>query len=78
MLYPDADVALRVLRALRDRHFSTLRELDVSVHRSEATLTGEVNSFYEKQLAMSACQAVPGVLRLIDRIEVCESGNDRC
>ena len=73
-LYPDADVELRVMQVLGGLHFTTLVELDVVVDQSEATITGEVNSFYEKQLAMSSCLAVPGVLRFIDRIEV----RDRC
>jgi len=71
-LYPDSDVAMRVLRALSDRNFSSLKELEVAVHLSEATITGEVNSFYEKQIAISSCQAVPGLLRLIDQIAVRE------
>ena len=68
--YPDEDLQLRVARFLRSRHFVNLRGLDVEVLHGEVTVTGEVDTFYEKQIAIDSCQHVPGVLRLVDHIDV--------
>ena len=68
--YPDDDVQLRVSRFLNSRHFSNFLELDVRVRHGQVTISGEVDSFYEKQVAMTSCQRVAGVLALVDRIRV--------
>ena len=68
--YPDEDVKVRVARFLSSRHFSTLMEIEVEVLHGQVTLTGEVDSFYEKQVAMNSCQRVAGVLSLVDHISV--------
>jgi osmotically-inducible protein OsmY len=39
-------------------------------------LQGTVGSFYEKQLCISSSQRVPGVNRLVDKIEVVWPGDE--
>lgn len=68
--YPDDDIKLRVARFLGTRHFSNFREFDVEVLHGKVTLTGEVDSYYEKQVAMTSTQHVAGVLALVDHIHV--------
>jgi osmotically-inducible protein OsmY len=70
--YPDDDVRRRVSRFLYSRHFPAFRNLDIVVEHGAVTLTGEVQSYYEKQIAMTACQHVAGVLSLVDEIDVCK------
>lgn len=68
MDYPDEDVRNRVSRFLNSRHFPAFRNLDISVEHGAVTLSGEVQSYYEKQVAMTSCQHVVGVLSLTDEI----------
>ena len=68
--YPDDDVRRRVSRFLYSRHFPAFRNLDIEVHHGTVTLTGVVQSFYEKQVAMTSCLHVAGVLSLNDEIVV--------
>lgn len=68
--YPDDDVRRRVSSILSSRHFPVFRGLDIEVEHGAVTLSGEVHSFYEKQIAMTSCQHVVGVLTLIDEILV--------
>ena len=70
MDYPDQDLQKRVSRFLRSRHFSNFRDLDVRVTHGQVTISGEVDSYYEKQVAINACQHVAGVLSLVDDIDV--------
>jgi osmotically-inducible protein OsmY len=69
-VYRDEDVGLRVRDFLLRQHFPTLHELDISIEDGALTLQGQVGSFYEKQIAISICQRVPGVLIFIDKIAV--------
>ena len=70
MDYPDEDVRSRVARFLNSRHFPAFRYLSITVEHGAVTLTGEVRSYYEKQVAMTSCQHVVGVLSLTDEISV--------
>lgn len=70
MDYPDEDVRSRVSRFLNSRYFPAFRYLDITVEHGAVTLTGEVQSYYEKQVAMTSCQHVVGVLSLKDAISV--------
>ena len=36
----------------------------------ELTITGAVESYYEKQIALNCCRSVPGVVLVIDQVEV--------
>jgi len=68
--YRAINLQLRVLQELKKRQFSSLQTLIVEVFDDEVTVTGELDSFYEKQIAISACQSAWGMTKLIDRIEV--------
>lgn len=69
-VYRDEDVARRVKDFLLRQHFPALQNLDISIDDGALTLHGKVGSFYEKQIAISICQRVPGVQLLIDQIAV--------
>lgn len=69
-IYCDEDVAHRVEEFLSRQHFPTIQQLGIVVEQGELTVRGCVESFYEKQVAMTVCQQVPGVLMLVDEIEV--------
>ncbi len=71
--FPDDDVRRRVSRFLHSRHFPAFRNLEIEVVHGAVRLTGEVQSYYEKQVAMTSCQHVAGVLSLIDEIDVSQS-----
>ena len=68
--YPDDDVKNRVSKFLYSRHFPAFRNLEIMVTHGTVTLTGQVQSYYEKQVAMTSCQHVAGVLLIIDEIDV--------
>jgi osmotically-inducible protein OsmY len=68
--YPDHDVCARVKSFLFSRHLPGIRELEVEVNHGTVTLSGTVNSYYEKQVALNSCQRVAGVLKMVDRMEV--------
>ncbi|MEM9941690.1 MAG: BON domain-containing protein [Planctomycetota bacterium] len=68
--YPDDDVSRRVTLFLHSRHFPGFRKLAICVDRGIVTLTGAVQSYYEKQIALTSCLNVPGVLSLIDNVTV--------
>lgn len=70
VVYRDEDIAIRVQDFLRRQHFPSLQELDLEVNSGTLTLRGVVKSFYEKQVAMSICQRVPGVVLFIDEVGV--------
>ena len=66
----DEDVKKRIHAFLASRHFSSFRNLDVSVQDGAVTITGKLDSFYAKQVALHSCQRVAGVQDLIDEITV--------
>ena len=61
---------MRLVQALNGRQISALRELVVHVCEGEVTVTGEVDSYYHRQVAVNACLNTWGVLKLIDQIHV--------
>ncbi|GEM_PF-1677145 len=66
----DADLKRRVESFLYERQRAALRTVEVDVVHGAVVLQGRVNTFYEKQICLSCCQRVAGVLKLIDEIEV--------
>jgi len=66
----DEDLQQRVARFLISRHFPAFRNLEVDVEHGAVTLTGKLDSYYEKQVALTSCQRVAGVLTLVDEIAV--------
>ncbi len=68
----DRDLEKRVRIFLFGMRRAGLRNLDVHVQNGCATISGTVHSFYERQLALSCCQRVAGVLSVTDKVEVGE------
>lgn len=68
--FRDEELQFRVESYLKSRHFPEFESLEVEVHDGLVTLSGELNSYYEKQVAMSSCQRVAGVVRMVDEIMV--------
>lgn len=66
----DLDLAQRVKAFLNSRHFPVFRHLTVAVRNGAVTISGKVQTFYEKQVALNSCQRVAGVLTLVDGIDV--------
>ena len=66
----DRELERRVTNALVSRNFPGLRRLSVEADRGRVALRGRVRSFYEKQLAQHVVRHVPGVLELIETIDV--------
>lgn len=66
----DSDLEQRVRNCLTERHMPGLRRINVHAKGGTVRLSGRVHSFYEKQLCQSYCKRVPGVVRLLDEIEV--------
>jgi len=68
-----SDLALetRILQFLSSRHVPGLRNLCVRAKNGIVTVTGRVLTFYEKQLCNQCCRMVPGILQLINAVDVC-------
>ena len=65
----DADLRGRVLRFI-EREIPYLDSLIVDVDRGVVRLSGEVNSFYQRQRCLHACRRVAGVVRIDDDLSV--------
>lgn len=66
----DDDLERRVRIYLGARFHPALNRLCVSARGGCVALSGTVNSFYEKQLALSTCRRVAGVRNVVDRMQV--------
>lgn len=64
------DLRLRIVGFLRQQGVSSWRRLNIEVNDGMVTLDGTVPSFYERQLCISCCQRVAGVVRLVDNLQV--------
>ena len=65
-----AALQLRLTQALNKQHVTALRSLNVVVSDGEVTISGDVDAFYLRQIAVSVCLNTWGLIKLIDRIEV--------
>lgn len=63
----------RVKQFLASQHFMSFRKLDVIVSGDSVVLQGCVYSYHERQLAVTFCQHVAGVHRVVDRLIVPEA-----
>jgi osmotically-inducible protein OsmY len=63
---PDRDLERRVRNFLRSRHVPMSSTLAIEVRNGVVTLRGTHRSYYHKQLCISCCLRVAGVVRLID------------
>jgi osmotically-inducible protein OsmY len=66
----DGDLKRRVSNYLASRYFPALNQLEIEAEAGIVTLRGCVSSFYEKQVAITSCQRVAGVLQLVDAVDV--------
>ncbi len=66
----DRDLEHYVAVRLMDRNIAALRQVVVRADSGTVTLRGTVTSYYQKQLCIQACRAVPGVVTLVDEVEV--------
>lgn len=69
-LSDDLLMAEHIRDALNGQKIHRLRNVEVQVQDRNATVTGSVGTFYEKQLATSCCQRATGVLRVINDLIV--------
>ena len=66
------DVADDIRRALRASAYRALRGLACEFRAGVATLRGRVPTWYTRQMAQVIVRRVPGVVRLVDCVEVVE------
>ncbi len=66
----NSELQRRVVNYLRDRNQASFRCVEVKAEGEAVRLSGTVNSFYEKQLCLNACQRVAGVIRVDDQLAV--------
>ena len=69
-LSADLDLRRRVQGELAETHRPNLARLAVEVRQGMIHLSGCVQSFYEKQLAIHSCIRAAGAGHLIDAVEV--------
>jgi osmotically-inducible protein OsmY len=70
----DRDLKARIVNFLFRQNVPGLRMLDVSAKTGVVTVRGLVRSFYHKQLCLSCCQRVAGVVQIRDEIDVLRQG----
>ena len=66
----DWDLKQRVVNFLRQKNVLRRENVRVDVTEGLVTLHGHVRSYYEKQLLISACRRVAGVISIIDEVTV--------
>jgi osmotically-inducible protein OsmY len=66
----DRDLERRVMSYLAARHVPGLRYLAVQATNGVVTVSGQVLTFYEKQLCNQCCRRVAGVLELVNAVSV--------
>ena len=69
----DRQLERRIKNFLQGRNPPALRDLEVEVRNGAAVITGQVSTFYQKQLATSCCQRVAGVLSVLNEVRVTNS-----
>jgi osmotically-inducible protein OsmY len=66
----DQRLALAVSVSVRTRCGRSLTDLAAVARQGVVTLHGQVRSYYQKQVMLTAALGVPGVEQLIDHVEV--------
>jgi osmotically-inducible protein OsmY len=64
-----SDVGREVLDSLRSSNFPGLRRVKIEVHGNTVTLHGHLNSYHERQIAISRAK-VQGVHHVVDRLSL--------
>ena len=73
----DWDLKQRVVNFLRQKNVLRHENVRIDVTEGLVTLRGHVRSFYEKQLLISACRHVAGVISIMDEVEVISDQFDK-
>lgn len=66
----DWDLKQRVVNFLRQKHVMRGENVRVDVADGLVTLRGHVRTYYERQLLISACRRVAGVISIVDELDV--------
>lgn len=66
----DRALVRRIALVLQVLHVPLLRRLTIEAQEGVVTLRGRVATYYQRQIAYSAARRVPGVVRVIDEIDV--------
>lgn len=66
----DRDLERRVVNYLWSKHVASLRHVNVEADNGVITVSGQVRSFYEKQLVSHCCRRVAGVVSMVDDVAV--------
>ncbi len=68
----DLDLEKRVIRFLETKHVPSLRHLIIKSRNGVVVLSGQVHTYYEKQLCNQCCGRVLGLEKLVNSVEVVE------
>ncbi len=71
----DDDLRRRVSNYLASRQIEGFENLEIDADLGNVIISGKLDSYYEKQLALHSCQRVAGVLNLVDKITVGAKAN---
>ena len=63
-------MAERITRALRQTGYTALGEIKVAIHRRDVRLSGQIPTYYLKQIAQTTVLAIPGVQHIDNDLEV--------
>jgi hypothetical protein len=66
----DASLQKRVVAYLATRNFHSFRRLAVRADRGVVCLSGRLDSYYQRQVAVESARRVAGVTTIVDRIVV--------
>jgi osmotically-inducible protein OsmY len=70
VLLSDRDLEHHMMMRLLDRSGAASRQIIIRADNGIVTIRGTVTSFYQKQLCIETCRGVPGIVNLIDELEV--------
>ena len=70
MQHPTLSFAQRVDEAIKNTPHVASRDLKCVVHERQVTLRGVVRSYFQKQMAQEAVQAVDGVESIENQLDV--------
>jgi osmotically-inducible protein OsmY len=73
----DVHLARSVRNFILPRIYPASNRVQIEANNGVVTLSGQVGSFYYKQLWLSGAQRVAGVRQVIDEIEVVTTSSDR-
>ena len=68
--YSDDILSRRVTSYLCSRHFPEFRQLLVEADNGYVTVSGTLSTHYQKQVALTSCSRVAGVINMVDQIVV--------